>query len=53
MCTVDKHEADKTDPAKLATSYIAHDKPWLINDEVLYLFTCRACLSTVAVEEKK
>lgn len=49
MCTSERHDAQKEDPAELAANFIAHAEPWHIGGETLRLYTCKRCHSTVAI----
>lgn len=48
-CTIDLHEAEKQSPVALAENYDAHAEPWVFEDEVLAMFTCRRCRSTICI----
>lgn len=50
MCTTDRHESDKQSPEALAEHYEAHAEPWIFDDAVLAMYTCRRCHSTVCIE---
>lgn len=49
MCSTALHEEDKLSPAALAEHYDAHEEPWHLAGDVLLLFTCRRCRSTIAL----